>query len=85
MQAWADFLIGRGYERNAILGHSLGAIKSIYSQAKEPHAAVTTIIAVSPPCLSHERFRSGEKAADFVQSFEHAQQLAAADRADMLF
>ena len=85
VQAWADFLIGRGFERIAILGHSLGAIKSIYSQAKEPHAAVTTIIAVSPPCLSHERFRSGEKAADFVQSFEHAQQLAAADRADMLF
>ncbi|MBI1310791.1 alpha/beta fold hydrolase [bacterium] len=83
--AWIEFLVGQGYHRVGLLGHSQGAIKVLYCQAKQPHPAVTSIVAVSPPRLSHDAFLLGPQSHEFRSSFGRATELAEAGRPDELF
>ncbi|MDA1016286.1 MAG: alpha/beta fold hydrolase [Planctomycetota bacterium] len=85
VEAWVCFLVERGYRRIALLGHSLGAVKVLHAQAHQPHAAVTRVIAVSPPSLAHERFVRGLSAGDFHSSMNEAKRLAALGHPEMLF
>jgi len=84
-KAWIDFIVARGFQRVGLLGHSLGAIKALYSQAHEPHDAVTALTAVSPPRLRHEEFRLGDQSQAFQESFESARALADSGQAVALF
>lgn len=52
LATWLDWAARRGWRRIVLWGHSLGAIKSVYSQAREPHPQVAAIVALSPPRLS---------------------------------
>ena len=72
--AWVDYLVGQGYPRVGLLGHSLGGIKAIYSQAHEPHPAVACIIGLSPPRLSYRMFREGANGPLFFETMATAQQ-----------
>jgi dienelactone hydrolase len=72
--AWLDFLNQRGFERVGILGHSLGAIKAVYSQAHQPHQQTACVIAASPPRLSYACFCQGAERATFLESFALAEQ-----------
>lgn len=83
--AWADFLVERGFSRIALIGHSLGAIKSLYSQAHQPHGQVGKVVAISPPRLSHEDFRHGPQSTAFFESMSTAQQMADRGESNMLF
>ncbi|MHC4877872.1 MAG: alpha/beta fold hydrolase [Planctomycetota bacterium] len=83
--AWVGLLVDRGYQRVGLLGHSLGALKVLYSQAKHPHPAVAKVIAVSPPRLSHDAFLMGPQSHEFRQSFRTASELAESGRSDELF
>jgi pimeloyl-ACP methyl ester carboxylesterase len=83
--AWADFLAMQGFQRIALLGHSLGAIKAMYAQAHRPHESVARIVAVSPPRLSHQRFLQGAQATTFRQSLAMAQRLMDRDEPRTLF
>lgn len=56
--AWVAWLQQRGHERIGLIGHSLGAVKAIYSQATAPLSAVTCLVAHSPPRLSFSTFRA---------------------------
>ncbi|HMO13922.1 MAG TPA: alpha/beta hydrolase [Pirellulaceae bacterium] len=56
VRAWCDFLVERGHQRLLLMGHSLGAIKSIYSQALDAHPNVVGIVAISASRLSYEKF-----------------------------
>lgn len=85
IEAWASLLSQRGFDRVVLLGHSLGAVKSLYSQAYQPHAAINQIVAISPPSLSHDRFTSGESAAAFRTSMSEAVRLNSEGRPEMLF
>lgn len=85
IEAWIEHLLQQGHKRVALLGHSLGAVKVLYSQALQPHAAINQIIAISPPSLSHDRFVSGDTAASFQSSMEEAEQLCGEGRPEMLF
>lgn len=73
-----DFLAARGHRRIALLGHSLGALKAIYSQAHDPHENVTHVVVVSPPLLSYKAFCAGPRRAEFLQTMSRAEQLVAA-------
>lgn len=53
-EAWIEFLVERGHERVVLLGHSLGAIKALYSQAHQPHNSVCGIAAFSATKLSYD-------------------------------
>ncbi len=83
--AWVDLLVERGYQRIGLLGHSLGALKVLYSQAKQPHPTITRVIAVSPPRLSHDAFLLGPQTHEFRSSFRQATELAQAGKAGELF
>ena len=83
--AWIELLVERGYQRIALLGHSLGALKVLYSEAKQPHPAVSRVIAVSPPRLSHDAFLLGPQSHEFRSSFRRATELAEAGQSDELF
>lgn len=78
LAGWLDFLAEHGYRRVALLGHSLGAIKILYSQAYAPHPVVKCLIALSPPRLSYAAFQNSEQRDDFRASLEESQRQLAA-------
>jgi pimeloyl-ACP methyl ester carboxylesterase len=81
---WIDWLLRREYSRIVLVGHSLGAIKSLYAQAFQPHAAVQAIVGLSATRLSHNQFMKSERAADFRKWFELAVSLVGDGRGDEL-
>src|SRR6185436_4552568 len=82
---WCKFLLERGLSRILLIGHSLGAIKAIYSQAHEPQSQVVGVIAASPPRLSCQAFKNSLESAPFFESLLTAEQLIKAGRGDELF
>ena len=81
---WIACLQERNYQQIILLGHSLGAVKAIYSQAHQPHPQVTAVIAISPPRLSCQAFQNGEQSAHFSQTLSEAQQLVESERGESL-
>ncbi len=57
LAAWIELLASRGYQRIGILGHSLGAVKAIFTLAQPEHPQVAALVAVSPPHLSYAAVR----------------------------
>ena len=72
---WVDWLVKQGYQRVLLVGHSLGAIKSLYAQAHQPHTHVQGIVGLSATRLSHQPFLESERKEDFLKWFERATQL----------
>lgn len=73
--AWLTLLRERGYQRLGILGHSLGAVKAIYSQVHRPDANVAWIVAISPPRLSYSGFLEDPRAEEFLRDYGRAHDL----------
>jgi pimeloyl-ACP methyl ester carboxylesterase len=73
--AWTDFLVNRGSKGVMLFGHSLGAIKSLYSQAHEPHPNVKTIVALSATRLSYAKISKSPQAEQFQSTMKHCKQL----------
>lgn len=71
--AWLELLSTRGFKSIAIIGHSLGAIKAIYSTIHAPHPTVSRLIAISPPRLSHSYFVTSDKREEFLSEFAAAE------------
>ncbi|MBC8357225.1 MAG: alpha/beta hydrolase [Planctomycetes bacterium] len=84
INAWCDFLVVRGLSRIGLIGHSLGAIKAVYSAAHAPHADVASVIAASPPRLSYSAFQHGPRSHDFFESLSTAKQLVKEGRPEQL-
>ncbi|MFN0018985.1 MAG: alpha/beta fold hydrolase [Pirellulaceae bacterium] len=82
---WCKFLVERGMQRILLVGHSLGAIKAVYSQAHEPNPSVVGLIAASPPRLSCQAFKNSLESTLFFDSLSTAEQLVKAGRGDELF
>ncbi|HET6882030.1 MAG TPA: alpha/beta fold hydrolase [Pirellulales bacterium] len=82
--AWLDWLRSRGYERLAIAGHSLGAVKAIYALAHEPQPDVRSLVAISPPRLSHSCFAEGPDSEQFLSEFAEAERHLAAGQGETL-
>ena len=81
VSAWLSFLRERGYARLGILGHSLGAVKAIYSQAHRPDPTVAWLAAVSPPRLSYSAFMEDARAEEFLRDYGRAHDLVRRGRA----
>lgn len=54
--AWISFAAEQGYERIGVMGHSLGATKTIYYFGNRTDERVKLAIAASPPRLSYSAF-----------------------------
>lgn len=76
VSGWLDFLHGKGSERILLVGHSLGAVKSIYAMAQEPHPKVAALVAISPPLLSYQQFVASTQGVMFLETFARAERLA---------
>ncbi|MDP6446437.1 MAG: alpha/beta fold hydrolase [Pirellulaceae bacterium] len=72
--AWVEVLRKRGAQSIGLIGHSLGAIKSLYAQAHEPSDAVRLVAAFSPPRLSYRVFSQSAKRDEFLATIGAAQQ-----------
>jgi pimeloyl-ACP methyl ester carboxylesterase len=83
--AWVELLQSRGYQRIGLVGHSLGALKSLYAQAHEQFACVSTVVAISPPCLSYDRFRHAPNPTAFQASLAQAELLLREGDPELLF
>ena len=84
LRAWVDFLAGRGFRRIGLLGHSLGAVKAIFTLAGDDVPQVAALVAVSPPRLSYAWFCASARAEGFRQTLARAEELVAAGREDEL-
>ena len=54
--AWIGFAADQGYRRIGVLGHSLGAVKTIYYFSHRDDERVRLAVALSPPRLSYSAF-----------------------------
>jgi len=82
--AWLDELVARGYRRIALVGHSMGGLKAVYSQAITPHAQVARVVAISPPRLAWSVFRASPQREMFLSDLERAETLLAAGEGQTL-
>lgn len=84
LHAWAEFLTSCGHSRVMLLGHSLGAIKSLYAQAYMPHPAVTHLAAFSATKLSYDSLLASTEGDRFSHWLEQAHAKVAEDRGSEL-
>lgn len=82
--AWIDSIRGQGHHRIALIGHSLGAIKAVFSQARQPHEAVGVVVACSPPRLSYAAFRRSPANSYFFETMTRAVELTRSGASDEL-
>ena len=81
--AWLELLRAQGHRRIAIGGHSGGAVRAAYAQAKERFADVAAVIPVSPGEYDHQGIIAlhGE---DFSGPFRESERNVAEGRSDTL-
>jgi pimeloyl-ACP methyl ester carboxylesterase len=82
--AWVNWLAAGGFKRIVLVGHSMGAVKAIYSQVQARHPAVCEIIGISPPHFAHERLRTGPRGETFREEFARASELVAIGHGETL-
>jgi pimeloyl-ACP methyl ester carboxylesterase len=81
---WLDWLLGRGFERVVLVGHSLGAVKALFSLTEATHPAVVATVALSPPRLSHEQFTAGPRGPGFLEEYARMAALVNSGAGDTL-
>ena len=84
LAAWIEWLSRRGFGRIGLVGHSLGAVKAIYTLAHEPQPAVVCLVALSPPRLSYSHFSSGPQGPNFLKTTVAAEEHVRAGRSEVL-
>ena len=75
INAWADFLVKRGHTNITAVGHSLGAIKSIYAQAFAPHPNIKNIVALSATRLSYAKLSDSPRGELFRETIKRCESL----------
>jgi pimeloyl-ACP methyl ester carboxylesterase len=83
--AWIEFLRARGCQQIVLVGHSLGAVKAVYAQARERFPDVLGVVAVSAPRLSYSAFMNAAESSLFWESMHEAETMVTAGRSDDLF
>ena len=84
IRAGIDYLAGLGFQRIAILGHSMGAVRTSYYAATESDERVATVIPVSPVRLSYSYYMDSEDAEEFQGIIQRADALEAGGKAQEL-
>ena len=82
VSAWVEFMVRQGHRDVLVFGHSLGAIKSLYAQAKAPHPNVRSIIAMSATRLSYAKLIDTPRGEDFRETIERCRKLIEQQRAN---
>ena len=73
LAAWIEWLTERAGPRIGLIGHSLGAVKCLYTLAHEPRLPVGLIVALSPPRLSYSWFCTSREGPQFLETYALAE------------
>ncbi len=84
IRAWIEQLTVRGFRRIFLAGHSMGAVKVLFSQAHDPQPLIAGVMGISPPRFCHAEWLDSKLAAPFREHFRLATELVAAGRGDEL-
>lgn len=89
LEAWCAGLQEFGYRRLALVGHSMGAVKSIYASAHASpdsclRTAVARVVAISPPRFCHRQFQEDPRTQPFRDDYFRAEALIANGHGDTL-
>ena len=84
LEAWIEFLVSQGKSNIALVGHSMGGVKSLYFASQRNHPAIRYLIGIAPPRFLHAHWMSHPHADAFRESYETAQQLVADGVGDSL-
>ncbi|MFT5300528.1 MAG: pimeloyl-ACP methyl ester carboxylesterase [Mariniblastus sp.] len=82
LTAWADFLVERGHRNVLMVGHSLGAIKTLYAQANAAHPKVRATICLSAARLSYAKLIASERGSLFRETYARCEAMVANSRGD---
>lgn len=82
LYAWCEFLESRQRSHVMLLGHSLGAIKSLYAQAHLPHDNVKRVAAFSATKLSYDSLMGSSGGERFAFWLSAAQTKVAQGKGD---
>jgi pimeloyl-ACP methyl ester carboxylesterase len=74
LHAWLDDLVSLGYFRIGLVGHSMGAVKSILTMATQPHSAVRCLVGLSPPRFHHAQLMADSRSEAFRADYAYAVQ-----------
>lgn len=83
LDAWVEASLERGHRTISMIGHSLGALKSLiwaYHSEHPAAKALAKLTLVSPPRFSFDALRIGERRVDFESNLEMAQRLKSAGK-----
>lgn len=81
---WVQYLLGQGHSQVVLVGHSLGAIKSLFSQAHRSSPEVQGIVALSPTRLNFDQFMASRRRPKFEETIARAEEAVAAGRGEEL-
>ena len=84
LHAWAEFLVHQGCQRILFVGHSLGAIKSLFAQAHNAHPKVSALACLSATRLSEAALLKSKKGETFQKWLDKARGLVAAGQGEQL-
>lgn len=84
LDAWIGKATKLGFEKILLVGHSLGGIKVIYSQARQPSSLLRGVISISPSCLSCSHFQKSSRAEEFRKCLAWATERIADGRDQVL-
>ena len=84
LNGWTDYFVERGAKRVLWLGHSLGAIKSLYAAAHRRHGAVVGVAGLSATRLSQSAFENGPAQESFRMCLNLARQRVQGGRGEEL-
>lgn len=84
LHGWVEYLEKNGKQNILLLGHSLGAIKSLYAHAHKPHQNVKKIAAFSATKLSYDSLMGSSGGDKFKHWLNEAHERVADNRGDQL-
>ncbi|MCH2182235.1 MAG: alpha/beta fold hydrolase [Mariniblastus sp.] len=77
LNAWVDFLVDQGHQNILLTGHSLGAIKTLYAQAHDPHPQVVAACGLSATRISYDALLAASPDGKFASLMEASRQRVA--------
>ncbi len=80
LAAWIELLKACVGPRVGLIGHSLGAVKCLYTLAHEPALDAACVVGISPPRLSYSWFCGNPEGANFLTTYHEADALLQAGR-----
>jgi dienelactone hydrolase len=76
LNGWVEFLVRRGCKRILLVGHSLGAIKALFTLAHQPHPAIVAAAVLSPTRLNYSQFANSRSGHLFLDTMQRAESMA---------